>query len=213
MVFGLFEDIPGKTSGKIIGTEDDDIIFATSFSDMNDDTIEGAEGNDIIAGSKGDDVITGGKGDDTLSGANLAGEEAYTSGNGLFGQDTLTGGKGEDLFVLGGILEEGNGLDRNLGTSGDGNFFTLTSFDFSEDSTPNNYYDASGKDDYAVIADFDLAEDIIQLDGSKSDYSLGKSPSDLPAGTGIFQKEELIGIVQGDEPLDLDASYFQDSAV
>ncbi|MEM7557327.1 MAG: hemolysin-type calcium-binding protein, partial [Cyanobacteria bacterium P01_A01_bin.84] len=72
----------------------------------------------------------------------------------------------------------------------------------------NNYYDAEGNDDYALITDFNMAEDLIHLDGAAEDYSLGASSPDLPEGISIFQQEELIAIVQG-AAIDLDADYFQ----
>ncbi|NJR32203.1 MAG: hypothetical protein HC778_04305 [Chamaesiphon sp. CSU_1_12] len=66
------------------------------------------------------------------------------------------------------------------------------------------YYDDAnpllvGVNDYALITDFSAADDIIQLSGSASDYSLGASVAGIN-GLGIYRNgtttNELIGIVQ-----------------
>ncbi|MFQ3627652.1 MAG: calcium-binding protein, partial [Cyanobacteriota bacterium] len=75
-----------------------------------------------------------------------------------------------------------------------------------------------GLRDYALIKDFRPGEDTIQLHGSRSQYLLGPSPIRRVRGTGIFldtngngvlnPQDELIGIVEGSQRLNLGASYF-----
>ncbi len=99
-------------------------------------------------------------------------------------RDRLTGGPGRDVFVLGtaaGVLYN--------------------------DGNPNT----AGTADYALITDFNPAEDFLQIRGSRSSYQLGSSPAGLPIGVALFLREavpELMAIVQGVNSLDLNASYF-----
>jgi Ca2+-binding RTX toxin-like protein len=92
----------------------------------------------------------------------------------------LTGGLGRDTFILGDDISEIVGLP----------------------------YVKSGINDYALITDFHLNEDIIQL-SQTSGYVIDQSPTGLPSGLGIFTTQlELIAIVQGVTDLSLDESYF-----
>ena len=91
--------------------------------------------------------------------------------------DTLTGGQGKDTFLLGDATSQtgfyyDDGLENTVGTT-----------------------------DYALITDFSLSQDVVQLAGTSADYTLGSSPSGLPSGTGIFldksltEPDELIGVL------------------
>ncbi|MBD2772633.1 calcium-binding protein [Iningainema tapete] len=158
----------------VIGTAEDDSI--TGNSDNN--RLEGRDSDDTLNGGAGDDRLIGGDGNDRLTGANTL------SGFGRGEIDTLTGGSGDDIFVLGAVISGSDVVFYNDGSSSTG-----------------------GRGDYALITDFGFAsdtfsrgEDRIQLAGSRSNYSLGASPSGLPSGTGIFFNNgtsELIGILQG----------------
>lgn len=180
------------------GGGEDDVIFSPEGDNSlatgagNDimggsegnDTLSGQEGNDIIAGLGGSDDLRGGKGNDTLTGGGIS----FTEGR-LYvtvdttGIDTLTGGEGNDLFVLGG---------ESSSTSGE---III-------------HYDEAGNNDYALITDFDKTQDEIKLGGSIDDYRLGSSPTDLPAGTALYQEDELIAIIQGSSDLNLSGDYF-----
>ncbi len=62
-----------------------------------------------------------------------------------------------------------------------------------------------------MVVIFNVLEDMIQLSGPKSRYSLRASPTGLAAGTAIFLNEsrpELIAIVQGSTNLNVSADYF-----
>lgn len=75
-------------------------------------------------------------------------------------RDTLTGGVGRDTFSLGNVTQVFYD-DRNTVTAGTG--------------------------DYALITDLNKGEDIIRLNGSKTNYRLDASPSGLPMGTAIYR--------------------------
>ena len=111
------------------------------------------------------------------------------------GTGTLTGASFSPLTAL---------IDNNIGT-GDAEAFTLG--DKSE-----AFYDNYGQQDYAEIFDFDTAQDVIQLHGIASDYSLRASPFSGNA-QGIFlrvpgMEDELIGIVHNTSTLDLNSNNF-----
>ena len=69
---------------RIIGSEDDDIIFGFAGNDR----IEGRDGNDILFGGRGNDRLSGGPGDDILVGGP--------------GNDQLDGGDGIDVALFAG---------------------------------------------------------------------------------------------------------------
>ena len=86
----------------ILGSEDDDVIFAgvgndSVHGDAGSDVICGGPGNDALFGARGDDEIHGGPGDDWLFGA--PGDDRLFGGPGDF--DTLWEGPGHG-FVNGG---------------------------------------------------------------------------------------------------------------
>jgi len=86
----------------ILGSEDDDVIFAATgndsvHGDAGSDIICGGPGNDALFGARGDDEIHGGPGDDWLFGA--PGDDKLFGGPGDF--DTLWEGPGHG-FVNGG---------------------------------------------------------------------------------------------------------------
>lgn len=120
----------------------------TLHGGAKDDSLSKALGN--IAGEAGNDILQGGYGDNTLLGGSgddtLTGTDIVNAGLGEI--DTLTGGSGADIFVLGeaGQIFYDDGDGANLGRS-----------------------------DYALITDFDLQQDTIQLVGNSLDYQLGIS--------------------------------------
>lgn len=133
--------------------------------------------------------LTGSSDSDVLTGAEgndtLSGVVADADTPGLGEIDTLTGGEGADLFVLGDSAR----------------FY----YNDGDDAQP-------GVSDYALIADFDLSEDFIQLYGEPTDYQLGNAPEDLPAGTAIFKttsgENELMAIVVDNSALSVEDDCF-----
>jgi hypothetical protein len=107
----------------------------------------------------------------------------------------LVGANGRDRFVLGRTDEVG---DVEINLPGKGGEKVLG--------------DRAGDDDYALIEKFDTKQDFIELIGSKNDYPLEASPNGLAEGTDIFQGDELVGIAEGTNKLDLNASYFEFSS-
>ena len=176
------------------GTNSSDKLFGQS----GNDSINGGSGDDTLYGYKGKDTLLGGVGNDIINGAGLAYNNTTSSQS--FGDneiDTLTGGAGKDTFQLWG----------GSGRSG-----------------INVYYDAAGSSDYALITDFNPAEDIIQLTSKAGasttmqsvSYLLGASPDGSATNTGLYidkpgtQADELIAILQNNAQgsLDINASYF-----
>jgi hypothetical protein len=123
-----------------------------------------------------DELLIGTSGDDVLRGKTGTDTLVGTPAEGRGEIDMLIGGGGTDTFILG---------DKIQAYYDDGLSFTL------------------GLQDYALIVDFNIATDTIQLHGTASNYSLGALPADSPiAGTGIYRtadssSPELIGIAMG----------------
>lgn len=110
---------------------------------------------------------------DTLNGA--AGNDSLTGSSvdgGAAEVDKLIGGDGKDTFVLGTI----NGRFYDEGTAS-----------------------KAGKGNYALIADFTVGADRLQLKGAADDYRLGASGVDGVKGSGLFLEtgatDELIAII------------------
>ena len=114
-----------------------------------------------------DSILHGGLGDDVLSRENghLAGEDGddilVVAGTGSLdggdGHDTLTGGSGDNVLDGGDghdLLRDGQGVDVFTGGAGADNFIL---------GDANSYYTSRRAEDYAIITDFDSAEDRIHL--------------------------------------------------
>ena len=163
----------------IEGTEAGDNLRGTKEAEIlsglaDNDTLFGKSGDDILVGGSGSDRLTGGKGSDRLIGV-----DPLSSQPGLNEIDELTGSHGNDLFILAQISSTG------------------TAIDFYDDGDATTL----GTGDYALITDFNLASDKIELVGKASNYSLGASPEGLPSGTSIYADDgtssELIAVVAG----------------
>lgn len=211
------------------------------------DTLEGGIGADFLSGWNGDDTIDGGldydtlvesgnegfvltnnslegRGSDTLESIERVflsdGEGNNTLDASAFdaGKVRLDGGEGDDI-LLGGLkndsLVSSSGRDRLTG-NGDGDIFQLTGrtqLIFSDRSSNK------GLSEYALITDFNKAEDRIELMGSAGRYVLDTSPIDGISGTAIYadtnrngnlsDSDELVAIVQGSQALSLTEDYFK----
>ncbi|MEM9923449.1 MAG: putative Ig domain-containing protein, partial [Cyanobacteria bacterium P01_D01_bin.50] len=186
----------GDGDDTVMGGYGDDLVRGNNGNDLvygneGRDILGGDDGNDTLIGGDGNDRIRGGDGDDVLIGVDYEFMEVIDGGEmpmPFFREiDRLRGGDGEDTFVLG---------DEEYGA-------------FYDDMNPFT----SGKSDHALIEDFKLGEDTIQLYGSEEDYYLSKTRG----GMRIFKygyidfeymepiiiedefepKDELIGVIKG----------------
>ena len=133
-------------------------------------------GNDTLAGSTTANEIEGGAGKDNINAG--AGNDTLTGcaegANGGKGEvDKLTGGTGVDYFELG----WSGGCYYNDGST-----------------------TATGTSDYALITDFQVGVDYLQLDGAYSNYYIGASGVSGVSGYGVWyeqgSKDELVAVVQ-----------------
>ncbi len=237
----------GIGNDRISGGDGDDLLNGRDGNDLllggvGDDTLLGEVGNDTIYGEAGDDIFIGSAGRDTLVGG--AGNDQIFAGR---DDDVLSGGSGDDLLegrddddtLLGGTgndtLVGGNGMDTLIGAEsvqrGRGERDILTGGVDIEPATDTFvlgdiggvfYTDGDGSDeglaDHALITDFAIGSDLIQLSGTAEDYVLQERTVSGISGTGIFleatasETTELVGLVQDVEvgSLDLnDTSQFR----
>ena len=196
---------------------------------QQNDTLAGGDGEDTLRGSGGADELFGGDGNDELKGSSGNDRSFGGSGNDLlfggsdndelFGDDdddTLFGGIGSDS------LDGGSGNDRLLGVNSDTDeLFGRSTIDTLTGGGGSNtfvlgegddvFYDSGisdnlGTNDYALITDFQLGQDSLELAGSRSDYSFGLTSDDLLAGLAVYHQpgtgdRELIAVLQSDNLL------------
>jgi predicted outer membrane repeat protein len=170
-------DIADRTFGSnisevVYGTDGTDNLAGTDqnsymFGLNSDDTLKGLGGNDYLDGGINNDMLDGGAGNDTLVG----GEQS----------NTLVGGEGNDVFIGGkgiDLIEGGSGQDR-----------------FVIGNETQVYYASQDWSDHAVIKDFEMGQDIIQLTGQASDYTVQAASSEGLNGAGIFYQGGMIALV------------------
>lgn len=201
-------------------TAGDDTVNALA----GDDTVSGGEGQDLLLGSRGNDLLDGGTGDDTLNGG--LNDDTLTGGDGT---DRLLGSSGNDLLV-GGLQGDrlfgsnGNdtliGVDDSLTNPGAGEADVLwgqTGTDLFVLGNANGAFYVDGgtaaqrNSGRGVVADFDRADDTIQLAGSADNYQIVETTSVARIFYGEVgsPKNELVGVIRSDfSSLDLSASYF-----
>ncbi len=193
VVFSFFN---GVSSSYTLGSNLENLTLDNSFREGVLTGIGNSLDNTIIDNTtiegvddtgSGVNILRGLGGNDSLDGG-VNNDTLAGSAGGVGERDTLTGGTGTDRFIVG----DETGLfydDRNTATAGTG--------------------------DYALITDFNSAEDLINLNGRRSDYRLAAAPTGLPTGTAIYRNkpagepDELIAIVQGSTGLSLNANYFR----
>jgi RTX calcium-binding nonapeptide repeat (4 copies) len=148
----------------------------------NIDGLRGGKGNDSLLGLAGDDLLVAGAGNDVVYGG--------------IGNDRLFGDDGDDTLYGVGQKNLGTGtVDELTGGAGKDRFML--------GNRKSAFYAKGGNLDYALIRDFTIGQDRIQLEGRRSDYVLEKTEvsgigtEDEVRGTGIFTKQgELIGVVE-----------------
>ena len=151
------------------------------------------EGNDTLSGSAVANDIDGGAGTDAINGG--AGNDSlagcfYGKDGGQYEIDTLVGGAGNDVFQLG-----------------------WASGRFYDDGNTKN----AGRFDYALITDFTVGQDKLQLDGAVVNYYLGASGVTGVTGTGLWAEQgttdELIAIIRSANTTALNAANTVNTAL
>jgi len=185
----------------IHGTDKDDHIDTTAFSDRND-YVNARDGNDTISTGGGNDTIHAGSGKDLVY--------AGSGNNTIFGdaaQDTLYGGSGND-FIDGGNTNDQlygeSGNDRLIGgqgedrlTGGTGNDTLTGDGPGAGGSTKQDvfYYESNFGDD--IITDFDLSRDTLEIRENINGSSID-DPSGLAAYITEVSGNAVISFSNGD---------------
>ncbi|MEN6328442.1 MAG: calcium-binding protein [Syntrophomonas sp.] len=123
---------------------------------VQDETLNGFDGNDVITGEAGYDTIYGYDGNDSLDGG--TGDDQITGGN---GDDSLTGGEGYDILrgeAGADTLDGGAGIDRLEGGAGDDTYMFGRAY--GQDSIFDYDNDAANTDIVKINGDL-LPEDIM----------------------------------------------------
>lgn len=182
-----------NNSSLVTGTSNSDSLIGGNANQeikgfAGDDYLDGGAGADLLRGGNGDDRLIGGRGNDKIIGWEgddiLIGVDPTKTNRGYQEIDRLSGNGGKDTFVLGDV----DGVYYNHGGTR-----------------------AESWQDRAIIGDFDINQDTIQLHGSPGQYQLVTGSQD----TKIFYGEtetsfnELIAIVKNvTTDLDLLGSQF-----
>lgn len=141
----------GAGNDRFFAGEGDDRLFGEAGNDQ----LNGDAGNDTVDGGGGSDVVFGGQGDDSLAGD--AGNDQVIGGG---GNDNLSGGAGNDRLT--GVdpfipaFGFGRGERDNLTGGGGSDTFVLG-------TSTQVFYDNQGNNDFALINDFNLNSDAIEL--------------------------------------------------
>jgi len=155
----------------------------------SNDTEIGGNGNDTLNGNFGSDTQLGGDGNDLLIG-DFNFESQFTS-SGSFGfssgDDVQIGGNGNDTLTGGSGNDKQNGTGENLGV---GEIDELTGGADSDTyvlgDAQTAFYAGRNDFDYALITDFEVGQDTIELNGAAGNYVIAATTGSLPQGTGIY---------------------------
>ena len=149
------------------------------------------EGSDLLFDIEN---ISAGAGKDTLAGNTVANDI-----EGGAGADIINAGAGKDTLT--GCVDSANGgtgeIDRLTGGA-DGDIFELgwSGGCFYNDGSVTS----TGLTDYALITDFQVGVDRLQLDGAVSSYYIGSSGINGVTGSGLWYeqgaKDELVAVIQ-----------------
>lgn len=198
----------GAGNDKISGASGADTVLGGG----GDDFVNGGIGNDLLNGNTGSDKIDGGAGNDTVNGG--GGDDKLIGG---FGNDKVRGGRGNDILTGASSASANPGqLERDtfMGGAGGDRFILGDAKRVYYDDSQVRFVQASPADQpppsYGLITDFQLGQDVIQLNGSEK-YELREVKlSEAAFGLGIYfdadrqgdnGPEQLIGIIQSDDDL------------
>jgi serralysin len=228
---GIDVILGGSGNDRIEGGKDNDRLFGeagndTIFGKEGNDAIEGGQGLDSLAGGMGKDYLFGDAGDDNLMGDagkdflsggdewdSLAGGDDNDTLSGDAGSDLVQGDKGDDRLV-GYDFKQSPTYETDTLTGGAGKDTFVVG-----DKDEIRYIDAdsqtSGDYDYALITDFNIKEDTIQLKGSAQMYGLdffttsGRVDAAIIYDPNTEARGEVVSIVQGvSENFSLSEPYF-----
>lgn len=184
----------GNGNDNLLGLSGNDNLSGGTGADL----LDGGTGNDSLFGQGGNDQVLGGQGNDTL--------------NGDIGNDNVTGGVGNDSLVGGAGNDTLIGVDPAQGF-GAGELDTLNggagSDRFVLGQGAEVFYDNSGNSEFALISDFNLSQDVIQLPnfqpGNVNEIGdTGQNISNaqvIPSGTTLL--ETISGTISSDNDVDL----------
>lgn len=177
-------DEPNIFRAEAFGNALDNDMFGTDST--QEDFLAGAEGNDRLFGFNNRDTLDGGSGNDTLDGGN-----GNDSLSGFRGSDSLIGGNGDDT-LLGGTTASSteNEFDTLEGGSGRDLFVLGTG--------SSSFHDDRGGNDYAIITDFRIDSDKLQLGGRRSDYEV--------QGNTLHFKNDVIAVFTGHSEVSITAA-------
>lgn len=164
-------------------------------ADAGDDIVEGGTGNDLVFGSRGNDILRGGDGVDNLVGG--AGNDFLSGGNGV---DRLVG---VDPFIAAFGFGRGE-IDSITGVGGRDTFVLGTGTEV--------FYDDLGNTDFALINDFNLTEDVIELPEEPEPTTVAEVSDAgqlLPEAQVIPSGEATLDSITGTISSDNDADLFQ----
>ncbi|MDY6898181.1 MAG: S8 family serine peptidase [Cyanobacteriota bacterium] len=188
----------GSGSDQLLGEAGDDAING----DDGNDTANGGSGSDTIAGGNGIDRLFGGSDDDQITGG--VGNDTLTGG---FGNDSLDGDEGDDELIGVDPTTAGSGIgfgagevDTLTGGAGRDKFvFADATRVYYSDGDPST----TGDSDFGLVKDFNVSEDVIQLQGSADLYELDFFPTStgsinaaLIYDPEVLARGEVIGILE-----------------
>lgn len=146
--------------------------------------IKGNSGDNVLRGGKLNDSLFGASGNDVLTGCESGGFGLLPPRHGVGEIDSLTGGPGRDLFVL--AAPASSGLLLGSRFYDDGNSASV------------------GRSDYALITDFTVGQDQLQLFGAASSYFIEASGLAGVNGVGLWHEQgvndELIAVLRSSDP-------------
>ncbi|WLQ16976.1 calcium-binding protein [Hahella aquimaris] len=178
------EDINAKS---MEATEKADVIYG----DLNDNRIDGLQGNDLLNGDRGNDELLGGAGNDQLLGGH--GDDTL---NGGVGDDTLTGGEGADIYQF----TSGDGRDViNNNDSGGSDAIV-----FAASVTPSSVRVSRASNNLQL--DYGSGDQVLVHDFFRNEGTTGYAIDEVRFADGtVWDKETLLDMAliggDGDETL------------
>jgi Ca2+-binding RTX toxin-like protein len=200
-----------------VGTGDDTIVGSNSGDTLNtgagNDTISGGSGNDTINAGVGNDTINAGGGINTVNGGdgidtlivdysdndNISSSGISSSFSAGVGTISVQKGSGGDIdrvdfSNIERLQLTGTKYADNIGSNG---IDTLTGGTGKDNFILTNYV-TQGNNDYAIIKDFNIADDRVTLGAAATGFSLSDtSPISGVTGAALFKGTDLVAVFEG----------------